>query len=140
MWDLRSFGNLMQLDTIYLGWQQSAVSAQWWDILCVYMYSQRSCSHPVASFVQCYSATVMKNYSEWIVIHLSGTYTGDTENKSWFFSKNPAYQYTHRNCSFTPKSLTWISAKFRVILFKRASCMIMKTNDHDKNPEKVRVT
>ena len=50
---------------------------------------------------------------------------------------NPRYGYTHRNCSFTPKSLTWISAKFRVILFKRASYMIMKSNDHDKNPEKV---
>ena len=67
----------------------------------------------------------MKNFTEWIVIHLSGTYTGDTENKSRFLSKNPRYTYTHRNCSFTPKSLTWISAKFRVILFKRASLMIM---------------
>ena len=78
----------------------------------------------------------MKNYSEWIVIHLSGAYTGDTENKSRFFSKNPAYRYTYRNCSFTPKSLTWISAKFRVILFKRASYMIMKSNDHDKKIQK----
>ena len=84
-----------------------------------------------------FSQSEMKNYSEWIVIHLSGAYTGDTENKSRFFSKNPAYRYTYRNCSFTPKSLTWISAKFRVILFKRASCMIVKSNDHDKNPEKV---
>ena len=82
-----------------------------------------------------FSQSEMKNHSECIVIHLSGTYTGDTENKSNFFSKNPAYWYTHRNCSFTPKSLTWISAKFRVILFKRASCI--KSNDHDKNPEKV---
>ena len=76
-----------------------------------------------------FSQSEMKNYSEWIV--------RDTENKSRFFFKNPAYWYTYRNCSFTPKSLTWISAKFRVILFKRASCMIMKSNDHDKNLEKV---
>ena len=102
--------------------------AQQQDILCAYMYSQRSCSHPVASILQCswlqcailiwstiasydelymdFSQSEMKNYSERIVIHLSGAYTGDTENKSRFFSKNPAYRYTYRNCSFTPKSLT----------------------------------
>lgn len=35
--------------------------------------------------------------------------------------------YTYCNCSFTPRSLIWISAKFRVVLFNTASWEAMKS-------------